>query len=352
MDDGSEPPGGGSGPGSSGTMPRPFASEPPGGSSGHGSGGLGLAEGVSPPKGMDHNCGEEIGLAKFFTVKPSELHVESRLGTGAQADVYKAVWTRKFVVSTSSIVVAVKRLKLDLGQAYRDREALTILTDHPNIVKCFDCTLDPPYLVISEFCAGGSLFDLLYNTRQVLTKRQKIKILSDVAGGMKYLHEQKPCILHRDLKSSNVLLMKPIKSAEQEPFAKVADFGLARTSEVGSLPCMTVGVGTWRWMAPEVFDHDQEGHYCETADVFSFAMLMYETMAGKLPYSERYPSDSMDPRIGLHICMGLRPELGDIPDCPPVFTELMKRCWSPEPQERPGFQEIDAQLREVLETAD
>ncbi|CAK0821313.1 unnamed protein product, partial [Prorocentrum cordatum] len=46
---------------------------------------------------------------------------------------------------------------------YRDREALGILTDHPSLVKCFDATVDPPYLIVSEFCSGGSLFDLLYN---------------------------------------------------------------------------------------------------------------------------------------------------------------------------------------------
>jgi len=296
---------------------------------------------------------KEIVLGQFFTVKPSEIQLERKLGTGAQADVYKATWTRKFAVSTSSIVVAVKRLHSDLGQVYRDREAMTLLTDHPNLVKCFDCTLDPPYLVITEFCAGGSLFDLLYNTTQQLTMRQRIKILCDVAGGVRYLHAQKPTILHRDLKSSNVLLMKQIRSKEQEPFAKVADFGLARTSaeEVMSAACMTVGVGTWRWMAPEVFDCDNAGLYDEQADVYSFAMLMYETVARRLPYIEKYPQESADPRIGLHIMLGLRPEIqnahGDIPE---VVVSLMKRSWSGEPKERPNFEEIDDSLRTLLDS--
>mmetsp|Transcript_58513 Transcript_58513/g.154078 ORF Transcript_58513/g.154078 Transcript_58513/m.154078 type:complete len:350 (-) Transcript_58513:256-1305(-) len=318
-----------------------------------GDGAAGRSPGPSAdaPEGSDHSLAkDDIGLAQFFTVKPSEIHIEQKLGAGAQADVYKATWTRKFVVSTSSIVVAVKRLRLDLGPVYRDREALAILTDHPNIVKCFDCTVDPPYLVISEYCAGGSLFDLLYNTRIELTLRQRIKILADVARGMRYLHEQRPRILHRDLKSSNVLLMKPIRSREQEPFAKVADFGLARlNSEAATLACMTVGVGTWRWMAPEVFDNDSDsaGQYCETADVFSFAMLMYETLVGKLPYSETFPQDSADPRIGLHIIMGMRPELQGLRDVPAVVTELMERSWCSEPKDRPPFQELDTVLQEV-----
>lgn len=314
----------------------------------------------TPPNGsgmsMTPSAKEEIGLAEFFTLQPSEIQVEHRLGSGSQADVYKATWTRKFAVSTSTITVAVKRLHLDLGPVYRDREALAILTDHPNIVKCFDCTVDPPYLVISEYCAGGSLFDHLYNTRVELTMRQRIKILADVAGGMEYLHDQTPCILHRDLKSSNVLLMKPIRSAEQEPFAKVADFGLARTSSAGQEAeaeapgNMTVGVGTWRWMAPEVFeeDCDSAGQYCERADVFSFAMLMYETILGKLPYSETFPTDSHDPRIGLHITMGLRPETDNMKakGVPEVVIEYMEKSWCPTPEGRPPFKELAEKLQE------
>ena len=61
-----------------------------------------------------------------------------------------------------------------------------------------DSTLEPPYLIVTEFLAGGSLFDLLYNSPCELSLWQQVKILLDIASGMRYLHEQKPCILHRD----------------------------------------------------------------------------------------------------------------------------------------------------------
>lgn len=293
----------------------------------------------------------ELSSAGFFTVKPSELHVRGLLGNGAQAEVYKAEWTRSFAASTSTIIVAVKRLHADLDTVYRDREAMTSLTDHPNLVKCFDSTVDPPYLVITEFCAGGSLFDLLYNSRQELSPRQRIKILADVAAGMKYLHSQKPCIVHRDLKSSNVLLMKPIRSLGQEPFAKVADFGLARTSSSSSTwAAMTVGVGTWRWMAPEVFDFDDHGPYDERADIFSFAILMYEVLVRKIPYADKFPLESNDPRLGLHVCMGMRPTLSGLSaDYPPALGELMQRSWASIANQRPGFAELEEELQKVLE---
>ena len=118
--------------------------------------------------------------------------------SGGHANVYKADWSRSFGMGTSSIIVAVKQLHTDLGEVYRNRERLTMLTDHPNLVKCMDSTLEPPYLIITEFLAGGSLFDLLYNSEQEMSLWQQLKILWDIASGMGYLHDQKPCILHRD----------------------------------------------------------------------------------------------------------------------------------------------------------
>jgi len=320
------------------------------------------ADGISPggAVGSTNSCVEakvessdlEIKSATFFTVKPSELHVRSLLGSGAQADVYKAEWTRAFAATTSTIIVAVKRLHADLGPTYRDREALTLLTDHPNLVKCFDSTLDRPYLVVTEFCAGGSLFDLLYNSKQELSLRQIVKILADVAAGMKALHSNRPPILHRDLKSSNVLLTKPIRSKDQEPFAKVADFGLARTTSEAAtktLAAMTVGVGTWRWMAPEVFENEDSGSYDYRVDVFSFAMLIYEMITRKLPYCDKFPSETgEDPRIALHICMGMRPEVVHNPDIPAALADLMKQAWASEPSERPDFNNIESMLRGLL----
>eukprot|EP00440_Ansanella_granifera_P059912 gb/GFBE01064934.1/.p1 GENE.gb/GFBE01064934.1/~~gb/GFBE01064934.1/.p1 ORF type:complete len:342 (+),score=40.16 gb/GFBE01064934.1/:1-1026(+) len=301
-----------------------------------------------------------IDKAEFFTVKPHELQLLCRLGSGACASVYKAEWTRTFASSTSSIYVAVKELHADLDAVYRDRERLTMLTEsHPNLVECFDSTLEPPYLIITEFCAGGSLFDVLYNSKQVLTLRQKLKILADVAAGMKCLHAQRPSILHRDLKSGNILLTNPITSRSQEPFAKVADFGLSRASEVtGSASAMrhlTLGVGTWRWMAPEVFVAEEGDQYDEKADVFSFGIVMYEVLEEKLPYSETFSQDVSDPRISLHVCMGMRPEVrtsGHETDeeslaARTVLLDYMQKAWANEPSDRPTFEELDTVLQET-----
>jgi len=295
--------------------------------------------------------GGDFKRAKFGSVKPSELGVLGSLGRGAQADVFKAEWTRSFAACSSTIIIALKRLHSD-APVFRDREALTMVTEHPNLVKCFDLTEHPPYLIITEYCSGGSVFDLLYNSRIELSVRQRVKIMVDVASGMKYLHSQKPCILHRDLKSSNVLLTNPVRSTDTDPFAKVADFGLSRPAGgTKTAALMTVGVGTWRWMAPEVFESETDTAYDQRADIYSFAMLMYELLLRKLPFAEQYAGEGIpDPRIGLHVCMGLRPELAAVPpEVPEELTALMKTGWDSDMDVRPDFEELHEKLARILE---
>eukprot|EP00927_Polykrikos_kofoidii_P076431 TRINITY_DN73536_c0_g1_i1.p1 TRINITY_DN73536_c0_g1~~TRINITY_DN73536_c0_g1_i1.p1 ORF type:complete len:359 (+),score=46.50 TRINITY_DN73536_c0_g1_i1:121-1077(+) len=290
----------------------------------------------------------DLSRAKFFTVRPSELQIQGLLGRGAEAEVYKAEWTRTFAGCTSTIVVALKMLHMNLDPIYRDREAVSIVTEHPNLLKCFDSTNDPPYMLVGEYCAGGSLFNLLYNSKQELSLCQRVKILADVASGMRYLHAQEPRILHRDLKSSNVLLTKPIASIDQEPTVKVADFGLSRLTDGGKDTAMTAGVGTWQWMAPEVFEFSGCA-YDWRADVFSFGILMYEVFVRRLPYFDhRFLSDG-DPRVALHVCNGLRPSLSHVPtDYPKELTDLAEQCWAGNPGERPAFEEIMSRLKDLL----
>ncbi|CAE7568106.1 unnamed protein product [Symbiodinium natans] len=103
---------------------------------------------------------------------------------------------------------------------------------------------------------------------------------------------------------------------------------------------------------PAVFassDDDPEPYNLK-ADVFSFGILMYEVMERQLPYSERFGNDVSDPRISLHVCMGLRPEVRsssseDSPEVREAIIKLMQRAWDNEPDDRPDFQELEDVLQ-------
>eukprot|EP01088_Endostelium_zonatum_P000064 TRINITY_DN100_c1_g1_i2.p1 TRINITY_DN100_c1_g1~~TRINITY_DN100_c1_g1_i2.p1 ORF type:complete len:293 (-),score=98.15 TRINITY_DN100_c1_g1_i2:36-914(-) len=146
--------------------------------------------------------------------------------------------------------------------------------------------------MVTEYINRGSLFDVIRKFRKLkrrLPFKSAIRILIGVARGMAYLHGKG--VIHRDLKSGNILLDKNWN-------AKIADFGISKLEEemeiegggnneaVAARDIMTQ-IGTPRWMAPEVID--REGRYTEKVDIYSFAMVMYEMITGRVPFeSERY----------------------------------------------------------------
>mmetsp|Transcript_104444 Transcript_104444/g.265105 ORF Transcript_104444/g.265105 Transcript_104444/m.265105 type:complete len:414 (-) Transcript_104444:88-1329(-) len=305
---------------------------------------------LSPAQGSTQPAfGQDQGVVddQIKELDPSELFMLDSLGSGAQAEVYRAVWWRKFGSSTSAITVAVKRLHDSCGKRVHACESLTHKVKHPNLVKCFDATTKAPYLIVSEYCSGGSLYARLRDNKAIpLSWRQRLQILLDVSKGMEHLHASNPCILHRDLKSCNVLLSKQIKSPSDNPIGKVADFGLSKA--ISEKAWMTRCVGTWRWMAPEVFCSND---YDSKIDVFSFGILMFEVLSEEIPYADVWPVKSgVNPRIGLHIINGHRPNVKLVrAGCPLQVLQLMEECWDCVPAERPTFSVVRQQLQSQLE---
>jgi serine/threonine protein kinase len=139
--------------------------------------------------------------------------------------------------------------------------------------------------MIMEFIADGDLYHLLRKktfAEPELAMPIRLKIAYDVACGMTYLHAVNPPIVHCDLRSPNVFLeFGKNTSGGVTVRAKVADFGLSRPVFVGA----TGFLNTWQWLPPEVIDLNSKG-FTEMADVYSFAIIMWELMTGEFPFEE------------------------------------------------------------------
>merc|ERR1712224_891468 len=150
---------------------------------------------------------------------------------------------------------------------------------HRNIVTFHGLapTNDAMWL-LCEWMPGGSLFDLhekLHRQNAApLGEYELIERMTQVAAGMAHLHSFDPPVLHRDLKSANILL------AEDQTRLAIADFGLARLRDNGSEK-MTSETGSYRWMAPEVIRHEA---YDERCDVYSWAILAWEMVTYRVPF--------------------------------------------------------------------
>lgn len=142
---------------------------------------------------------------------------------------------------------------------------------HPNIVMFMGaCTKFPHLAIVLEYCANKSLWSVLQNRSIQLGWDDRKRISLEIARGMNYLHSFPTPIIHRDLKSLNILIDDFFK-------AKIGDFGWTRLKSEK----MTNKIGTFQWMAPEVI----EGHrYSEKADVFSFGIILWEIASREPPY--------------------------------------------------------------------
>jgi serine/threonine protein kinase len=216
-----------------------------------------------------------------------------------------------------------------------------------------------PLALVTEFCAGGSLFDLLHMSEAPLSWAQRREALLHAARGIEYLHTREPPVIHRDLKPQNLLLKHEVLGLEDEVLLKVADFGLCRTlgaeESVGTVGQLTAGVGTLCYVAPEVMRGP--GAYNLQADIYSFGVVIFETLSRETPFA-----CTLNPALlCTRVAEGYRPDedAGFVPEketapdgaCPSDLPVLMRRCWAGDPITRPPAFEIRCCLEEVSDDA-
>ncbi|EQC42043.1 TKL protein kinase [Saprolegnia diclina VS20] len=240
-------------------------------------------------------------------------------------------------------VVAIKRL-LPTTQTRDDvekfiREAQLVARLDSTYIAAFvgvAWTKPQELLLMTEFLPRGDLRSLLEADAN-LPWPAKLRIAHDIAEGLVYLHMLEHKVLHRDLKSRNVLLTDDLH-------AKLTDFGISRELDDAT---MTAGIGTYRWMAPEVL---QDGHYDESADMYSFGVILSELDSHKLPYSDVVTSTGRpltDTAIMAKVMLGqLRPTFSDV--SPSWLRELGIRCLSEDPYLRPRAAEAAYKIQVEL----
>ncbi|XP_060088007.1 serine/threonine-protein kinase TNNI3K isoform X2 [Heteronotia binoei] len=273
------------------------------------------------------------GLPSHFHLQLSEIEFHEIIGSGSFGKVYKGRCRNK--------IVAIKRYrantycsKSDVDMFCREVSILCRL-NHPCVIQFVGACLDDPsqFAIVTQYISGGSLFSLLHEQKRNLDLQSKLIIAVDVAKGMEYLHNLIQPIIHRDLNSHNILLY-------EDGHAVVADFGESRFLQSLDEDNMTKQPGNLRWMAPEVFT--QCTRYTVKADVFSYALCLWELLTGEIPFAHLKPAAAAADMAYHHI----RPPIGySIPK--PISTLLM-RGWNACPEGRPEFSEVVAKLEECL----
>ncbi|XP_076461702.1 mitogen-activated protein kinase kinase kinase 13-like [Babylonia areolata] len=230
------------------------------------------------------------------------------LGSGAQGAV--------FLGRLFGEEVAVKKVRDIKETDIRNLRKL----NHPNIISFKGvCTQAPCYCIIMEYCPYGQLYEVLRDGKEI-PPSLVLHWSKQIASGMNYLHSHK--IIHRDLKSPNVLVAK-------NDVVKISDFGTSR--EWNEKSTKMSFAGTVSWMAPEVIRNEPCN---EKVDIWSFGVVLWEIITKEVPYKD-VDSSAIIWGVGsnsLHL---------PVPDtCPEGFKLLMRQCWSAKPRNRPSFRQI------------
>jgi len=295
-------------------------------------------------KAKNPNASHSSSDIARLEIKYKQIKIIKRnIGRGAVGDVHKAKWNQ--------IDVAVKQLTTineDTMRSFRREILLTSQLRHPNIIALMGAIWSDKIVgIVLEFATGGSLYDALNNKASANWNwtDPKLKICIDIAQGISYLHNSTyydemtgnryDCVLHRDLKTANVLLTSTFT-------AKVSDFGASKAISREAME-RTI-TGTPVYMAPEVVRGEK---YDASADVYSFGIVIYAMTLkdGNVhaAFEERLEKELGGAETKNLAAMsaandGIRPLID--PMTPKTLKNLIQSCWDKRPGSRPGIDEV------------
>ncbi len=249
--------------------------------------------------------------------RPEDVTIDfsKEIGRGAFSQIFQGVCNSK--------PVAVKKLFERPSPELLHRQIEISKLRHPNIISFYGSFTHEGLVYIVTELAQQSLFDFL-NEHPIPNHQLSLRWAKEVAAGVHYLHKNK--IIHRDLKSGNVLLMADLT-------AKVCDFGSAKSTDHTTTK-QTQRTGTPYWMPPEALKDED---ISQSWDVYSYGILIWELWTHKLPFTDVKPYLLPGKIVG-----GLRPPIPT--DCNPRISELMQECWREDRRSRPTFHAICSRL--------
>ncbi|GMH56182.1 hypothetical protein TL16_g02077 [Triparma laevis f. inornata] len=265
----------------------------------------------------------------------SDLNYLHEVGRGGNGVVFAASY-RNQIVAVKQIIpnmISAESIMSLIGEMQ-----FGVMLNHPNLVKTIGCCLTAPHICcVLELASEGSLREKMRREITLDWVNGKRNFARDIVAGMCYLHEREKPILHRDLKSGNVLI-----TAWHE--AKISDFGSSRVMPE-NLGDLSVEVGTKFFMAPEVMSGDSYG---TPSDVYSFGCLLAD-MAMQGEVKELYMRGQNAPKNPLEfmnqIVSGWRPQLPSKWKYQlNLIYDTIQECWRPIPAERPTFKALFAKF--------
>ncbi|XP_078176351.1 LOW QUALITY PROTEIN: chitin elicitor receptor kinase 1-like [Carex rostrata] len=315
-----------------------------------------VANASSPVAGFTIDKSVEFSYEELSKAT-NDFSMANKIGQGGFGSVYYAVLRGE--------KAAIKKMETQDSKARNSFLAeLKVLTHvhHLNLVRLIGYCIDGALFLVYEYIENGDLSQHLCSSGRwsPLSWANRVQIALDSARCLEYIHEHTvPVYIHRDIKSANILIDKNNR-------AKVADFGMAKLTEVGNMSLLTVPAGTRGYMSPE---YGLYGSVSPKVDVYAFGVVLYELISAKGAIIIIEPSSDAsseakavglvglfddalmdgDPKESLKKLVD--PRVGsDYPiDSVMKMAQLAKACTQYEPHKRPGMRSVVVTLIAVAD---
>ncbi|KAG0617465.1 hypothetical protein M758_5G191000 [Ceratodon purpureus] len=288
----------------------------------------------------------------YHEFEVTELDEDNLLGSGGSGKVYRAKLMNGELVAVKKLWGVKKDDSTSHDHGFRTEVKTLATIRHRHIVKLLCCcTKRDSNLLVYEYMPNGSLGDLLHGTKAAtLTWEMRYKIAMGSAMGLQYLHHDcVPQILHRDIKSNNILL-------DMDYEAHLADFGIAKVVETAVARDLSTIAGSLGYIAPE---YAFSTRVDEKSDIYSFGVVLLELVTGKRAVDSavfgegsdlvRWVSDKVQTEEGVYEI--LDPNCGEGSQQDMIsFLRVAMMCTSFNPVDRPSMRKVVLLLMQAAPT--
>ncbi|XP_052297973.1 wall-associated receptor kinase-like 9 [Citrus sinensis] len=303
--------------------------------------------------------GSVIDRFKLFSSKEldkatNHFNANRILGQGGQGTVYKGMLEDGRIIAVKKSKLTVDDEELLKLEEFINEIVILSQINHRNVVKLLGCCLETEVpLLVYEFIPNGTLYQHLHDRHQneefPLTWEMRLRIATEVAGALAYLHSATSSpIYHRDIKSTNILL-------DQRYRAKVADFGTSKFIAMDQTHVTTKIQGTFGYLDPE---YHQSSQLTDKSDVYSFGVVLVELLTGKKPIFWAGNTSQENVSLAAYFVHSMRKNrLHDILDDQLMklgvknqimtFANLAKRCLDLNGKKRPTMEEVSMELNGI-----
>ncbi|KAK2716178.1 integrin-linked protein kinase homolog pat-4-like [Artemia franciscana] len=259
-------------------------------------------------------------LSRYKGINVNDLQLQTQIARTPTGDSWEGKWQGNHIVAKFlNIRECTPRISRDFNEEF---PKLRIFS-HPNILPVIGCSNDPPNLVvINQYMEYGSLFTVLHDRTDIVVDTAKaIKFAIDVARGMAFLHTLEKSLPDYRLSSKHILIDEDLTARINMADAKLSFMEKGR-------------IYTPQWMAPEALQKRRSEINVKAADMWSFAVLLWELATREVPFADLSPMES-----GLKIALeGLRVSIA--PGVSPHLAKMIRICMNEDSGKRPSFEMI------------